>query len=43
MLVHFVLAVLLSQAVVTGDATHPAKGVFEQAFSSVEYSYPTGR
>lgn len=41
MLVHFILAVFLSQAVVVGDATHAQTGVFEQAFPAVEYSYPS--
>lgn len=43
MLLHFVLAVFLSQAVVAGDATHQRTGVFEKAFPSVAYSYPNDR
>lgn len=40
MFIHFLLAVMLSQAVVVGDATHQQTGIFEQAFPSVEYTYP---
>lgn len=42
-LAHFILAVALSQGVVAGDALHGQTGVFEQAFHTVEYTYPTGR
>lgn len=42
MLVHFILAVFLSQGVVAGDALHGQTGVFEHV-GKVEYTYPTGR
>lgn len=40
MLIHFILAVFLSQGVIAGDATaDQSKGVFEHV-GKVTYSYP---